>query len=143
MYNATFAAYNIYFYLAAQNGIYLFNFWIIGTLAMTISYFFQIIQHILLLKDPEKFNGKTKEDRLVRKLVSVNICKVFTYIVIIQKIIEYFTIPDILDSRFVIIVVTIMIFGAMVFSSIVLNQFVRAVLDFKSKKLSRICNKSL
>ncbi len=39
MYNATFAAYNIYFYLAAQNGIYLFNFWIIGTLAMTISYF--------------------------------------------------------------------------------------------------------
>ena len=51
----------------------------------------------------------------------------------IQKIIEYFTIPNIAESRFTIIIVALVIYGAMVFCSIVLYQSMLAVIEFNEE----------
>lgn len=136
MYNVTFAVYNVYFYLAAQHGVYLFKFWIIGTLTMTICYGFQLMQQFILFREPEKFKGESKNDRLVKKTVFLFIFKGLSYIVFIQKIIEYFTIPNIAESRFTIIIVALVIYGAMVFCSIVLYQSMLAVIEFNEEEHS-------
>ncbi|CAL27046.1 DUF5079 family protein [Staphylococcus carnosus] len=133
VYNLTFTVYNIYFYLAAQHGVYLFKFWIIGTLTMIICYGFQLMQQFTLLREPEKFKGESENDKFLRKMIFLFMFKVLSYIVFIQKIIEYFTIPNIAESRFTIIVVGVLIYAAMVFCSNVLYQSVLAYIEFKEE----------
>ncbi|MHD0398630.1 DUF5079 family protein [Staphylococcus simulans] len=134
MFNLTFTVYNIYFYLAAQHDVYLFKFWVIGTLTMTICYGFKLMQQFILLRVPEKFKGESKDDRFARKMIFLFVFKILSYIVFIQKIIEYFTIPNIAESRFTIIVVGVIVYAAMVFCSNVVYQAMLATAEFKEEQ---------
>ncbi|WP_412519197.1 DUF5079 family protein [Staphylococcus simulans] len=135
-YNTTFATYNIYFYLAAQHGIDLFKFWIIGTLTMLICFGFQLIQQFILYRDPEKFNGKSEKDRFFNKMIYLLVFRALRYLVIVQKIIEYFMIPNIADSRFTIMLVAMLIYGAMAFCTIVSGQSALAFIEFNEEEHS-------
>ncbi len=101
-----FALCNLYYFAAVQNHYDLFNYWLMGTISIIISYLLLVIGGMFtLLKLPKvtkRWGGKTKTHfgLLLTALSS------FIYI---EKIIEYILIPNVVESKFVIMVSIIII----------------------------------
>ncbi|PZJ37801.1 DUF5079 family protein [Staphylococcus aureus] len=98
---AVFATCNLYYFVALQNHYDLFNYWLMGTISIIISYLLLVIGGMFtLLKLPKvtkRWGGKTKTHfGLLLTALSA-----FIYI---ERIIEYILVPNVVESKFVIMV---------------------------------------
>ncbi|PZJ37805.1 DUF5079 family protein [Staphylococcus aureus] len=105
---AVFATCNLYYFVALQNHYDLFNYWLMGTISIIISYLLLVIGGMFtLLKLPKvtkRWGGKTKTHfGLLLTALSA-----FIYI---ERIIEYILFPNVVESKFVIMVSVIIIVG--------------------------------
>lgn len=103
---AVFATCNLYYFVALQNHYDLFNYWLMGTISIIISYLLLVIGGMFtLLKLPKvtkRWGGKTKTHfGLLLTALSA-----FIYI---ERIIEYILVPNVVESKFVIMVSIIII----------------------------------
>ena len=103
---AVFATCNLYYFVAVQNHYDLFNYWLMGTISIIISYLLLVIGGMFtLLKLPKvtkRWGGKTKTHfGLLLTALSA-----FIYI---ERIIEYILVPNVVESKFVIMVSIIII----------------------------------
>ncbi|MBO8680722.1 DUF5079 family protein [Staphylococcus aureus] len=103
---AVFATCNLYYFVALQNHYDLFNYWLMGTISIIISYLLLVIGGMFtLLKLPKvtkRWGGKTKTHfGLLLTALSA-----FIYI---ERIIEYMLVPNVVESKFVIMVSIIII----------------------------------
>ncbi|HFH6537089.1 TPA: DUF5079 family protein [Staphylococcus aureus] len=103
---AVFATCNLYYFIAVQNHYDLFNYWLMGTISIIISYLLLVIGGMFtLLKLPKvtkRWGGKTKTHfGLLLTALSA-----FIYI---ERIIEYILVPNVVESKFVIMVSIIII----------------------------------
>nr|HCZ3702750.1 DUF5079 family protein [Staphylococcus aureus] len=103
---AVFATCNLYYFVAVQNHYDLFNYWLMGSISIIISYLLLVIGGMFtLLKLPKvtkRWGGKTKTHfGLLLTALSA-----FIYI---ERIIEYILVPNVVESKFVIMVSIIII----------------------------------
>ncbi|AMY05699.1 DUF5079 family protein [Staphylococcus condimenti] len=95
--------YNVYFFLAAENGVDLTIFWIVGIITMFVGLLSFIYGIYLLINTPFWLKDKKKDEQIFGKAITIIILFLFSLVVVIQKIIEYFTIPNINESKFMIL----------------------------------------
>ena len=99
-YGFIFSFYNIYYFMAAEIDVNLTKFWIVNLVFMLISFSSHILSLILLSYSPKFIKNKTS---------LVMVLKLLVYLIYIQKILEYFMIPNILDSHFMLVIVIVII----------------------------------
>ncbi|PTI27703.1 DUF5079 domain-containing protein [Mammaliicoccus vitulinus] len=123
-YNAMFAFSNVFYFMAIQNNVDLYGYWLLYVVTMVISFALWSLGSILVwieLPRLQKYiSGKTKS------FIGLGLLLVSQFIYI-EKIIEYILVPDIAESKFAIAVSIIMLLG----NFAVAIEWVRRYANFK------------
>lgn len=96
------ALYNAYFFMAAENGVDLTVFWSVGIITMFVCLISFIYGIYLLSNTPFWLKNKKKDEQNFGRVIAIIISFLFSLVVLIQKVIEYCTIPNISQSKFMI-----------------------------------------
>ncbi|PNZ56780.1 hypothetical protein CD149_12590, partial [Staphylococcus condimenti] len=104
MYSFIYALYNLYFFLAIRVGIDLFKIWFVGTITMILCILSFIFGVILLHKTPSWLKGKNHKDKVESKILVITILFGISLIVVVEKIIEYIVVPNINESKYIVLV---------------------------------------
>lgn len=127
-YNAIFAFSNLFYFMAIQNNINLFNYWLLSTISMIVLLAFWSIGTILIFIEMpriEKFmNGKTKSFLGI----SLNLIGLLLYI---ERIVEYILVPNIADSKFLVLGSILVLLGI----HLIAFESIRKYADFKIEVL--------
>lgn len=105
LYCVVISLYNSYFFMAAENGVDLTFFWSVGIITMFVCLIAFICGIYLLSNTPFWLKTKKKDEHISGKVIAMIILFLFSLVVLIQKVIEYFTIPNINQSKFMILAI--------------------------------------
>lgn len=99
-YNAAFAFSNVFYVMAIQNFVDLYHYWLLSTVSMIISFTFWTLGSILMFIEMPKLeqyiNGKRKT------FIGIGFV-LLAQLLYVERIIEYFLVPNIADSKFMIL----------------------------------------
>ncbi|SCS66751.1 DUF5079 family protein [Staphylococcus caeli] len=123
-YNVAFAFNNVFYFVALQNFIDLYHFWLVSTLSILVSFILWTIGVILMFIEFPKWdkfmNGKK------RTFIGIALTFIAQFIHI-ERIIEYILAPNIADSKFIIAGMIFMLLGIY----LVTFEWIRKYADFK------------
>ncbi|WP_158698133.1 DUF5079 family protein [Staphylococcus simulans] len=132
-YNFTFVLYNLFYIIASHQGYDLFRIWIIGISAMLLSYFANVGSILLFLRHPDKYKGKTRKDRNNRKFIWIIGVQLLSWVVYVQKIVEFILVPNVWDNSFMINVTNFTILSINAFCLVIFNEYIKAEIDYRNK----------
>lgn len=95
--------YNLYFFVAAEHHYYLDNYWYFGIMTLLFCSTAHILSILLMMFTP----NWSKEN----KMVAIIILKGLASLIYIQKIVEYFVVPNIAESHFIFLLSLLFIFA--------------------------------
>lgn len=95
--------YNLYFFVAAEHHYYLDNYWYFGIMTLLFCSTAHILSILLIMFTPNWSKGN--------KMVTIIILKVLASLIYIQKIIEYFIVPNVAESHFIFLLSILFIFA--------------------------------
>lgn len=95
--------YNLYFFVAAEHHYYLDNYWYFGIMTLLFCSTAHILSILLMMFTP----NWSKEN----KMVAIIILKGLASLIYIQKIVEYFVVPNIAKSHFIFLLSLLFIFA--------------------------------
>lgn len=123
-YNAAFAFSNVFYVMAIQNFVDLYHYWLLSTVSMIISFTFWTLGSILMFIEMPKLeqyiNGKRKT------FIGVGFV-LLAQLLYVERIIEYFLVPNIADSKFMILGSILVLLGIY----LVTFEWIRKYADFK------------
>ncbi|WP_199190674.1 DUF5079 family protein [Staphylococcus xylosus] len=123
-YNAAFAFANVFYFMAVQNYVDLYHYWLLSTISMLVCFslwtFGTMLMFLEMPKLKKYINGKTKT------LIGI-ILAILAQLLYVERIIEYFLVPNIADSKFMILGSILVLLGIYLTSF----EFVRKYADFK------------
>ncbi|MGN5883128.1 DUF5079 family protein [Staphylococcus simulans] len=131
MYSFIFALYNVYFFLGSREGVDLFKFWIVGSLTMAICISAFIVGIILLHRTPNWLKGKELKDKVDSKIVVIIVAFAISLIVVVEKVIEFILIPNINESKFVILVIAGLILISYYNVSVMYIHYTQVLSDYE------------
>lgn len=95
--------YNMYFFVAAEHHYYLDNYWYFGIMTLLFCSTTHILSVLLMRFSPNWLKGN--------KVIAIIILKGLASLIYIQKIVEYFIIPNIAESHFIFLLSLLFIFA--------------------------------
>ncbi|MEB7693587.1 DUF5079 family protein [Staphylococcus epidermidis] len=123
-YNAAFAFSNVFYVMAIQNFVDLYHYWLLSTVSMIISFTFWTLGSILMFIEMPKLeqyiNGKRKT------FIGIGFV-LLAQLLYVERIIEYFLVPNIADSKFMILGSILVLLGIY----LVTFEWIRKYADFK------------
>ncbi|RIL42065.1 DUF5079 family protein [Staphylococcus gallinarum] len=123
-YNAAFAFSNVFYVMAIQNFVDLYHYWLLSTVSMIISFTFWTLGSILMFIEMPKLeqyiNGKRKT------FIGIGFV-LLAQLLYVERIIEYFLVPNIADSKFMILGSILVLLGIY----LVTFEWIRKYDDFK------------
>lgn len=123
-YNAAFAFSNVFYVMAIQNFVDLYHYWLLSTVSMIISFTFWTLGSILMFIEMPKLeqyiNGKRKT------FIGIGFV-LLAQLLYVERIIEYFLVPNIADSKFMILGSILILLGIY----LVTFEWIRKYADFK------------
>ncbi|MBF2224494.1 DUF5079 family protein [Staphylococcus epidermidis] len=123
-YNAAFAFSNVFYVMAIQNFVDLYHYWLLSTVSMIISFTFWTLGSILMFIEMSKLeqyiNGKRKT------FIGIGFV-LLAQLLYVERIIEYFLVPNIADSKFMILGSILVLLGIY----LVTFEWIRKYADFK------------
>ena len=123
-YNAAFAFSNVFYVMAIQNFVDLYHYWLLSTVSMIISFRFWTLGSILMFIEMPKLeqyiNGKRKT------FIGIGFV-LLAQLLYVERIIEYFLVPNIADSKFMILGSILVLLGIY----LVTFEWIRKYADFK------------
>lgn len=123
-YNAMFAFSNLFYFMAIQNNVDLYKYWLLSTISMIIFFTLWTVGIMLIFIEMprlEKFvNGKTKS------LIGI-LLNMIGSLLYVERIIEYILVPNIADSKFLVIGSILILLGI----HLIAFESIRKYADFK------------
>ncbi|MCD8841176.1 DUF5079 family protein [Mammaliicoccus sciuri] len=123
-YNAAFAFCNLFYFMAIQNNIDLYHYWLLSTTSMFICFTLWTVGTILLFIEMPKLeqyvNGK------VKTLLGLGLTLIGS-LLYVERIVEYILVPNIADSKFLVSGSILVLLGI----QLVAFEYVRKYADFK------------
>lgn len=123
-YNAAFAFSNVFYVMAIQNFVDLYHYWLLSTVSMIISFTFWTLGSILMFIEMPKLeqyiNGKRKT------FIGIGFV-LLAQLLYVERIIENFLVPNIADSKFMILGSILVLLGIY----LVTFEWIRKYADFK------------
>ena len=123
-YNAAFAFSNVFYVMAIQNFVDLYHYWLLSTVSMIISFTFWTLGSILMFIEMPKLeqyiNGKRKT------FIGIGFV-LLAQLLYVERIIEYFLVLNIADSKFMILGSILVLLGIY----LVTFEWIRKYADFK------------
>ncbi|SCS66287.1 DUF5079 family protein [Staphylococcus caeli] len=123
-FNAAFAFSNVFYYIAVQNYVDLYHYWLLSTISMIVCLVLLSIGAILMYIEMPKVeryvSGKTKT------LIGIGLV-FLSFLLYLERVVEYFLVPNIAESKFMVLGSILILLGVYLVSFTWITKYA----DFK------------